>query len=269
MMNLFHIGSKIGTGRKPTLKQRRDMRKLRTVSAALCAGLAVFFALQSLTSSMATKTVVATVHAIKRGHTIRSDDVHLVQVNDSPALSALFTSEKAVDGLVAQVDIDSGGIISKPMARASPVIAHGLTVIDVRVTGSQSSLIVGDNVSLVGSAGCESVPNPIAPQAQHQQPTSATDPASPTLVNNASSDESESGQSPIDTGDIEGNDAGTETSPMESTGQTCTLAPQATVTGNPHRNDGGITTAQLAMPPQDAARIMAVQERMPIMAAKL
>ncbi|WEV69042.1 SAF domain-containing protein [Bifidobacterium sp. ESL0775] len=270
MTNHFHIGGQPGEGRKPTLKQRRDMRRLRTLLAALCAGLAVFFALQSVTSSMATKSVVTAVHAIKRGHTINADDVRLVNIADSPALSTMFTSNEAVDGLVAQVDIAAGSVISRPMARASPIVGHGLTVIDVRVSGSQASLIVGDKVSLVGSAGCESVPNPISqPQPQGQQPANAPNAENQPTADDAGSDGSGNGQTPADAGETGETDGGSDAAPMESTGRICTLAPKATVTGNPHRDDGGITTARLAMPPQDASRVMAVQERMPIMAARL
>ncbi|MCO6558843.1 MAG: flagella basal body P-ring formation protein FlgA [Bifidobacterium sp.] len=278
-MNLFHHTDKQSLSlKKPTLRQRRTMRQTRTILAAVCAGLAVFFALQSISSSIATKSAVVTIHAIKRGQIIRADDLKTVQVADSPALANVFGANDEVKGLVAQVDIETGSVIARPMARASPVIGRGLTTIDVKLSGSSSGLIPGDKVSLVGSAGCSAVPN-----------LPAQNPSADQQSGDDSATESPAGASDSEEGDAPGerleadrsgsgmngqpNDASgvtpNEAMPAQSDGQTCTLARLATVTAKPHRDDGGNVTTQLAMPPQDAARIMAVQERVPIMAAKL
>lgn len=254
------------------------MRQTRTILAAVCAGMAVFFALQSISSSIATKSAVVTTHAIKRGQTIRADDLKTVRVADSPALANVFSANDDVKGLVAQVDIEMGSVIARPMARASPVIGHGLTAIDVKVSGSLSGLVPGDKISLVGSAGCSAVPNsPARNPSANQQPGDDSAAASP-----AGTNDSEEGDTPREQPETDQNGTSSnsypndaagvtsnEATPAQSDGQTCTLVRLAMVTGKPHHDDGGNVTAQLAMPPQDAARIMAVQERMPIMAAKL
>ncbi|WEV59402.1 flagella basal body P-ring formation protein FlgA [Bifidobacterium sp. ESL0728] len=279
-MNLFHNGDKQSLSvKKPTLKQRRTMRQTRTVLAALCVGLAVFFALQSISSSIATKTAVTAVHTIKRGRTIRAEDLKTVQIADSPALANVFGSDSDVKGLVAQVDIEAGNVIARPMARASPVIGHGLTSIDVKLSGSTNVLIPGDKVSLVGSTGCGTVPNPPAQNpSANQQPEADSTRTNPPDEGNPKDGEAAEGQAEAgeSEGDPNGDSGATsgeampgDEAPKQSDGQTCTLVRLATVTGNPHRDDGGNVTTQLAMPPQDAARIMAVQERMPIMAAEL
>lgn len=249
------------------------MRQTRTVLAALCAGLAVFFALQSISSSVATKTAVTATHAIKRGQTIRADDLKTVQIADSPALANVFSTTDDAKGLIAQVNIENGSIIARPMARASPVIGHGLTTIDVKLSGSSNGLIDGDKVSLVGSAACSAVPNPPDQNpAANQQPTGNPTATNPSDANDAeekaAQGQAKTGESGAETSD-DAEASQSEEMPTQSNGQTCTLVKLATVTGNPHRDDGGNVTTQLAMPPQDAARIMAVQERMPIMAAKL
>lgn len=260
MLGMKIIFPSFGKQQAPTLKQRRNTRQIRTVLGALCAGLAVFSALQSVAGTLSTKSAIAAVHHISRGHTISISDTKQVQIAQNPALSATFSSCQDAKGLVAQVDIAAGSVILQSMARATPVIAHGLTVIDVRMSGSQASLIPGDEISLVGSAGCESVPNPI-PQPS-DQPPNRNDRANP-----ANADAGEYSSEDIANGNR--NVPDNETAPMESTGQTCTLAAKATVTGNSQGDNGGVTTLLLAMPPQDASRVMAVQDRMPIMAAKL
>ncbi|WEV47138.1 flagella basal body P-ring formation protein FlgA [Bifidobacterium sp. ESL0690] len=270
-MDLFHHTNKEGLSvRKPTLKQRRAMRQTRTVLAALCAGLAVFFALQSISSSVATKTAVTASHAIKRGQTIRADDLKTVQIADSPALANTFSTTDDAKGLIAQVNIETGSLIARPMARASPVIGHGLTTIGVKLSGSSTGLIPGNRVALVGSAGCSAVPNPPAQSSAAKQQPAANPTANLSDESGAEeeaaqgqSEASESGGETDDNAEVPG-----EEMPTQSDGQTCMLVKLATVTGNPHRDDGGNVTTQFAMPPQDAARIMAVQERMPIMAAK-
>ncbi|WEV74357.1 SAF domain-containing protein [Bifidobacterium sp. ESL0798] len=278
-MNLFHHGDHQGLSvKQPTLRQRRTMRQTRTVLAALCVGLAVFFALQSISSSVATKTAVTATRAIKRGQTIRADDLKTVQIADSPALANVFGPDDDVQGLIAQVDIEIGSVISRPMARASPVIGHGLTTIDVKISGSANGLIPGDKVSLVGSAGCEAVPNlPAQTPPTKQQPKDDSTPRSPPDGSDSENGEGSKNQSDASESDDKGDDgadddaaqASNEAMATPSGGQTCTLVSLATVTGSPHHDDGGNVTTQLAMPPQDAARIMAMQERMPIMAAKL
>ncbi|MDF7640412.1 SAF domain-containing protein [Bifidobacterium sp. ESL0784] len=278
-MNLFHHTGKQSLGvKKPTLRQRRTIRQTRTMLAALCVGLAVFFALQSISSSIATKTAVAATRAIKRGQTIHADDLKTVQIADSPALASVFSSDADVKGLIAQVNIETGSIIARPMARASPVIGHGLTAIDVKISGSTNGLIPGDKVSLVGSAGCEAVPNlPAQNPPANQHPKDDSTPRGSPDGNDSENGEASKNQSDAPESDDKGNDDGNddaarasnEAMATPSDGQTCTLVRLATVTGSPHRDDGGNVTTQLAMPPQDAARIMAVQERMPIMAAKL
>lgn len=250
------------------------MRQTRTVLAALCVGLAVFFALQSISSSVATKTAVTATRAIKRGQTIRADDLKTVQIADSPALANVFGPDDDVQGLIAQVDIEIGSVISRPMARASPVIGHGLTTIDVKISGSSQTLIAGDKVSLVGSGGCGALPDPSNQHSSaglHSETDTA--PINPSTGNTLENGESAEGKanSGASIGNPDNDDSGmpNTATPTQSDGQTCMLASQATVTGSPHRDDGGNVTTQLAMPPQDAARIMAAQERMPIMAARL
>lgn len=189
----------------PTLKQRRNTRQIRTVLGALCAGLAVFSALQSIAGTLTTKSAVAATHNISRGHTISISDTKQVQIAESPALSAIFSSCEEAKGLVAQVDIAAGSVIMQPMARPTPMITHGETVIGVRMSGSQTSLIPGDKVSLVGSAGCESVPNPIV-QQPGQQPNqdsnaspadAGTDEYSPNDVSNGNHGTPNNGPVPI------------------------------------------------------------------------
>ncbi|MDF7665509.1 SAF domain-containing protein [Bifidobacterium sp. ESL0745] len=267
-MNLFQSRSKQRLNvKKPTLKQRRTLRQTRTILAALCVGLAVFFALQSISSSVATKSAVTATHAIKRGQTIHADDLRTVHIADSPALADVFAAENDVTGQIAQVDIESGSVVCRPMARASPVIKPGLTVIDVKVTGSGTALIPGDRVSLVGSAGCDTLANMPAQKdsAAQQSDVAAMDFFTASNVGKDSA-------GPRRQSETDNSKVGLHTKNVfatnQSNGETCMLAQQATVTGSAHRDDSGITTTQLAMPPQDAARIMAVQERMPIMAAK-
>ena len=106
--------------------------RLRRLLAALCAGLAVFLGLQCLRSTVETRPAVR-------------DIPYDAAWNDA------FHTIDDVTGMVAQIDIPDGGIVTATMARASPMIPQGHTAVDVRLASSIDELDVGDEVTLSGA----------------------------------------------------------------------------------------------------------------------
>ncbi|WEV72177.1 SAF domain-containing protein [Bifidobacterium sp. ESL0790] len=242
MMTFFHSTKAAGTAksRYPTLEQRRRSRTIRSLAIALCAGIAVFLALQSMAGMVATKPVATAAHDIAKGSTIDEDDIEIVQVPESKALASALSSRSQATGTIAQVDIASGDILTRPMARASPVPAEGMTVIDVAVVSAGSSLFAGERVSLVTSGQCTGGGQPgTADQAQQS----------------AAQDETN--------GDA--GSSGEASQPQDS----CMLAKDVVIVKTSRDSmDQDIETAthiQVALSPQEAATVIAAKEGGPIM----
>ena len=120
--------------------------RLRRLLAALCAGLAVFLGLQCLRSTVETRPAVVTTQRIRRGDTITASVVAVRDIPYDAAWNNAFHTIDDVTGMVAQIDIPDGGIVTATMARASPMIPQGHTAVDVRLASSIDELDVGDEV---------------------------------------------------------------------------------------------------------------------------
>ncbi|MDF7663416.1 SAF domain-containing protein [Bifidobacterium sp. ESL0763] len=250
MMTFFHSSKAVGRpgSRQPTLQQRRRTRTIRSLAMALCAGLAVFLALQAMAGMVASRPVATAARAIARGSTIRERDIEIVRMAQGPPLASAFSSPGQASGMVAQVDIAAGDILTRPMARASPVPAKGMTVIDVAVVSSGSSLLPGSRVSLVTSGVCgEGMP------AERPEADGQTDPQTDSADSQDGNDDSEKNG---------GN-------PAEDQDDACTLARDALVIkaghDEPERDAGATTHIQVALRPQEAANVIAAREGAPIM----
>lgn len=125
--------------------------RLRRLLAALCAGLAVFLGLQCLRSTVETRPAVVTTQHIRRGDTITASVVAVRDIPYDAAWNNAFHTIDDVTGMVAQIDIPDGGIVTATMARASPMIPQGHTAVDVRLASSIDELDVGDEVTLPGA----------------------------------------------------------------------------------------------------------------------
>ena len=139
----------------PTLTGRRQRARLGRISVAVFACLSVLVTLSVMTSSQRTTTVIVAAHAIKRGATIRIQDITAMKIPDSAITrDALRSSEEAV-GKIAQIDIDTDQPLFPTNARDAPVVPFGHTVLDVTVANGAATLYMGDTVSLMSSMGCE------------------------------------------------------------------------------------------------------------------
>ena len=114
--------------------RRRDAR-LHRILASVCAGLAVFAALQSVRLSFATQPVVVATQAIPFDESLRG---------------AIHTIDDAV-GAIAQVDIGKNNAVMASMARASPTVPQGHTSVEVRLASAADGLLPGDRVTLSGA----------------------------------------------------------------------------------------------------------------------
>lgn len=229
---------------------------VRSLAIALCAGIAMFLALQSMAGMVATKPVATASHDIAKGSTINEDDIEIVQVPEAKALSSALSSRSQAIGTIAQVDITSGDILTRPMARASPVPAEGMTVIDVAVVTAGSSLFAGERVSLVTSSQCSG----------DGQPGNAEQPQQPAVLDDMN-DETNGGTDG-NTYTVSNANAGVNAE-ADQPENFCTLAKNVVIIKTSRNSvDQDIETAthiQVALSPQDAKTVLTAKEGGPIM----
>lgn len=228
-MRLESRGREEATGR---LSKRRAKAKLTRLAAAVCAGLAMFAALSCVEATVATTPVVVATREIARGNVVRKADVEVAALPASSAMEhALGDMDEAV-GTVAQGDIEAGQPLFDTSVSEAPVAPDNRTVLEVRVASDVADLIAGDRVALA-TAITESCPA----DAPENPPPEATD----------------------------GDASAAQTETLDGL---CSLSEDALVMAKPRKDDQNISggTVSLALPPQDALRVMAVQENAPIVA---
>ncbi|WP_240947512.1 SAF domain-containing protein [Bifidobacterium oedipodis] len=128
---------------------------MRRLTAALCAGLAVWCALEAVLSTIATAPMAVAAQTIERGAVIRADDVQIISAPQSLIGPSILTQVEQVTGKVAQITIEVNDPISTHMARDAPLAPTGTTVIEVRLASNPEELLAGDRVRLVSAVGCE------------------------------------------------------------------------------------------------------------------
>ena len=139
----------------PTLAARRQRARLGRMGVAVFACLSVLVTLSVMTSSQRTTTVVVAAHVIKRGATIRAQDIAVMEVPSSAITHGALQSSEAAVGKIAQIDIDPNQPLFLTNARDAPVVPSGHTVLDVTMANGVTALLAGDTVSLMSSVGCE------------------------------------------------------------------------------------------------------------------
>ena len=127
------------TNRAPSsAPHRRRNAQLHRLLASLCAGLAIFAALQCVRLTISTQSVVIAAKSIAKGGVISADSLAL---RDIPY-------DEALRSVAHDMDIAEGSIVTSAMARASPVVPKGYTAVEVRLASSADSLTIGDTVTL-------------------------------------------------------------------------------------------------------------------------
>ncbi len=138
-------------GTSATPNGRRRSTRLHRILASVCAGLAVFAALQSMRLSFATQPVVVTTQAIAKGDPIERGTVELRDIPfDDSLRGAIHTIDDAIKS-IAQVDIGKNEVVMASMARASPTVPQGHTSVEVRLASAVDGLLPGDRVTLSGA----------------------------------------------------------------------------------------------------------------------
>ena len=134
-------------------------------------------------------------------------------------------------GLIAQVGIGAHDVLMSGMARASPVVPQGHTSIEVRLASVAGGLIPGDKVTLSSATMTD---------AEMQSGT-------PNVADMPNGTETPSGMA----NDMP--DGGVDA-------QLRTICAEALLTGKPAKDAQGNTIAVFAMPPNEAAVVLRVQE---------
>lgn len=213
-----------------SLRRRRLSFAARRLTAALCAGLALLFAIEAVVSQTGTAPVAVAARPIARGEIIGADDVEVVRFPVAAVTASMTDSIDELTGSVAYIDIGGGDPVLTSMTRAAPLVPPGNTVVEVRLASALDELAAGDHVKLVSALGC--------------------------------ADDAHSG----DEGRSE-NDTPTGASPSYGAAATCVLADDALVMGvneaDPDAESGYGTVqrkASFAMPADAAVRVMQSQE---------
>ena len=134
---------------------------LRHILVSLLIGLAVFAALQTATSFVATTPIIVAKRAIARGEPIAAEDIELHKVTSNITFQHAASSPAEVVERITQVDIAPGQPLFPSMIAPAPAVPEHYTVIDVRLYGKHTDLVTGMNVSLVASSeqGCPGSPS--------------------------------------------------------------------------------------------------------------
>lgn len=112
----------------------------------------MFAALRCVVATVRTQPAVVATHAISRGDVIEADAIAVRDVAQDSSLTDSFRSVDDVIGRFARVDIVENSLVLRSMARASPPVPKGYTIITVRLASSADEMTVGDSVTLAGAA---------------------------------------------------------------------------------------------------------------------
>lgn len=126
-------GRRTTDGTRTASHRRRRNARLHRLLAAVCAGLAVFAALQCVRLTISTQPVVIAAQPIAKGSVITADSLALRDLPYDEALRNVFHDCDDAVGLIAQVDVAEGGIVTSTMARASPAVPR-------RIHGDRSAI---------------------------------------------------------------------------------------------------------------------------------
>ncbi|WP_270434780.1 SAF domain-containing protein [Bifidobacterium adolescentis] len=214
-----------------SLEARRSNARLHRFLAALCAGLTVFATLQCVRAAIATQPIVVAVRNVAKGTAITREDVELREAPSDGSLSNAFHTLDDAVGLIAQVGIGAHDVLMSGMARASPVVPQGHTSIEVRLASVAGGLIPGDKVTLSSATMTD---------AEMQSGT-------PNVADMPNGTETPSGMA----NDMP--DGGVDA-------QLRTICAEALLTGKPAKDAQGNTIAVFAMPTNEAAVVLRVQE---------
>ncbi|MBW3092378.1 hypothetical protein KIH79_05340 [Bifidobacterium sp. 82T10] len=268
-----------------SLRRRRSLRIVRRWLSALCAGLAVFAALSCVAETMETQPILVAIDGIERGAIIDGRQLRIVDAPASSAFDAAIGSLEELNvaaggahgavyggGGIAQVDIAAGQPLFRSMVGARPVVPDGHAVVEVRLSSAPDALTVGDEVTLASTTGCSDSADLAA--NDHTTDGGETDGTTdrPGAPSDTPPDTTSSGTNDT-TGAARSADAEGLSSATESV-SSCTLAPRAAVMALPHtaatggsvfRSDESALVS-LAMPSEDAIRVLAAQESGPVIA---
>ncbi|WP_160268233.1 SAF domain-containing protein [Bifidobacterium biavatii] len=265
------------------LRRRRALRAARRWLAALCAGVAVFAALSCMTETAETRRIVVASSDIARGSVIRGPMLQTIDVPTSAALDSAIGSVGELDGdeAVAQVDIAAGQPLFRSMVSARPTVPDGHTVVEVRLSSAPDALTVGEEVSLASASGCTANDSDDHGDVSSDR-SSGTEETHEETGKETSNQASDGSETSSATDDAERSDATTATGQSDEPAETksCTLTSQAVVMAVPQTatGDGGNSDStfrgigdagvvSLAMPSDDAMRVLAAQETGPVIAA--
>jgi hypothetical protein len=178
-----------------------------------------------------------TITEIQRGTPISADMVIAKQIPSDEAFTHALHNFNEATGRIAQVDIRAGSILLRDMMRDRPITPQGFSLISVRLMSGTDDITVGDTLNVMTITPC---PN--------QQGSGLLNPVQP------NSERPDSDLSQLDQ-DQERHENITDA-------QVCLLTDKAIAmnTAATQETEAQSSIISLAMPPDDAARVLMAQE---------
>lgn len=167
MTDLHTFSQHLGLTNRLAGRQRRAI--LKRILVALCAGLAIFCALQAFLEPRAQTQVLLTRRDIPRGTHIKADMLKEVQLPVSPVFATVLRHPQDAIGLVATIDLEAGQPITKASLSHMPRLPQNSTSVRINLASAPEALLPGQFVKLVASAGCaQSTNDQTAHNAEHK-----------------------------------------------------------------------------------------------------
>ena len=249
-----------------SLARRRLIARMRRLTSALLAGLAVFSVLQCVMATVRTQPMLITTAHISRGERLRATQLATTSVPAHASFAQAPATPAQVESSIALVDMPAGTLILASHIRGRPIPPEGSTVIETPLASHPDSMVAGDTVDLIVGQSCDAIgysassstaehagtddgqqaQQPQAQQPQAQAPSQTPEEYPPADVS-----------------------AGTDS----QTGQPCVIAQEATVIAVPSDTSDGVapgtdSKTAIAMRPEEALALMRLPDGLPVIAAR-
>ncbi|WP_304325684.1 SAF domain-containing protein [Bifidobacterium thermacidophilum] len=244
-----------------SLARRRLIARMRRLTSALLAGLAMFSVLQCVMATVRTQPMLVTTAHVSRGERLHATQLATTSVPAHASFAQAPATPAQVESSIALVDMPAGTLILASHIRGRPIPPEGSTVIETPLASQPDSMVAGDTVDLIVGQSCDAIGYS----------------ASSSTAENAGTDDGQQAQQPRAQAPSQTPEeyppadasAGTDSQP----GQPCVIAQEATVIAVPSDTSDGVapgtdSKTAIAMRPKEALALMRLPDGLPVIAAR-
>ncbi|MGN0108773.1 MAG: SAF domain-containing protein [Bifidobacterium sp.] len=248
-----------------SLARRRLIARMRRLTSALLAGLAMFSVLQCVMATVRTQPMLVTTAHISRGERLHATQLATTNMPAHASFAQAPATPAQVKSAIALVDMPAGTLILASHIRGRPIPPEGSTVIETPLASQPDSMVAGDTVDLIVGQSCDAIgysassstAEDIGTDGQQTQQSQDQQPQDQALSQALEE------YPPADTS------AGTDS----QSGQPCVIAQEATVITVPSDASDGVAPGAngktaIAMRPEEALALMRLPDGLPVIAAR-